>query len=400
MKISRIETLQLNGFPNLLWVRIYTDAGIIGCGETYYTPEATATYIHEIAAKLLLGQDPRQIEKLWWRQYEMSHISGNNGLEMRTISAIDIALWDISARASNLPVHQMLGGAVRDRIRIYNTCAGPRYATATPGEAGYSHHHTAKAGQMEDLHAFLNEPARLARDLLDHGITAMKIWPFDAAGDRTGGCLAGASDIEPGLSIVRKIRESVGDAIEILIEGHCMWTLPAAVHIAEALASYKILWLEDMLRADEPANLRRLRDATNIPITGSERLQTRWAYKKLLDAEAVDIVMTDPIWTGGVSESIKIANLASSYDLPIVFHDCTGPIGLTVALQLAAVAPNVPIQESVRAYYLGHYRELVTESVKVDSGHVAIPDGIGIGTTLREELFTRPDAIRRISSSN
>ena len=86
MKITRIETLELGGFPNALWVRVHTNAGIVGCGETYYTPQATATYIHEIASKILFGQDPRQIEKLWWRQYEMSHISGNNGLEMRAIS--------------------------------------------------------------------------------------------------------------------------------------------------------------------------------------------------------------------------------------------------------------------------------------------------------------------------
>src|SRR5262245_32366035 len=233
MRITQIETLRLKQYANLLWVHVHTEDGTIGCGETYYTPETTAQYIHGIASKLLIGQDARDIERLWWRQYEMSHISGNRVVELRGISALDVALWDIAAQAAGLPLCRMLGGPVRQRVRLYNTCAGPNYARATPGEDGYSHHQTAKPGPMEDLHAFLNEPANLAQSLLDQGISAMKIWPFDAVAERTGGWMIDARDLEPGMSIVRSIREAVGDAMEILIEGHCLWSLPAALRIAK-----------------------------------------------------------------------------------------------------------------------------------------------------------------------
>ncbi|HEX7008934.1 MAG TPA: mandelate racemase/muconate lactonizing enzyme family protein [Phycisphaeraceae bacterium] len=398
MRIIGIDTLSVREHANVLWVRLHTDAGLIGCGETYYTPRTTAAYIHEVAAPILLGQDPRDIERLWWRQYEASHIYGNRGCEMRAISAIDIALWDLLAQAAGMPLHRLLGGAVRQQVPLYNTCAGSRYARATPGVAGFSHHQTATApGPMEDLWAAIHQPAQLARELLDEGIRAMKIWPFDPIAERTGGLMISNAELEEGLRPVRAIREAVGDQIEILIEGHCLWALPAAVKIAEALQPYRIYWLEDMLRAESPEALAMLRQATSIPIAGSERKLTRWAFEQLLHSQAVSVVMVDPMWAGGISEAVKVAHLASAHELPVVYHDCAGPLSFWADVHLSFATPHTPIQESVRAYYRGHYSELVTAVPDVRDGAVQLPTTPGLGATLRPELLKREDASREVS---
>lgn len=398
MKIVGIDTLHLAAFGNLLFVRVHTDAGLIGCGETYYTPRTTSAYIHEAAAPALLGQDARDIERLWWRQYEASHIYGNRGCEMRAISAIDIALWDLLAQAAGMPLYRLLGGAVRERVPLYNTCAGAHYARATPGGEGFSHHQTAvAAGALEDLWSAIHRPADLARQLIDEGLGAMKIWPFDPIAERTGGLMITSRELEAGLRPVRAIRDAVGDQIEILIEGHCMWSLPAAIKIAEALQPYRIYWLEDMLRAEAPDALAQLRRSTTIPITGSERKLTRWAFEQLLQSQAVSVVMVEPMWAGGVSEALKVAHLASAYDLPVVFHDCAGPLSFWADVHLSFATPHTPIQESVRAYYRGHYAELVTALPVIEHGAVHRPQAAGIGAALRPELFTRDDACHEAS---
>jgi len=397
MKITRIETLHVREYGNILWVRIHTDTGLIGYGETYYTPETTACFLHEVSSKILLGEDPRDIERLWWRQYEMSHIYGNRGNELRAISAVDIALWDILGQSANLPIYRLLGGPTRDRLLLYNTCAGPQYARATPGERGYSHHMSSRPGTYEDLHAFLTDAGALAQDLLDEGIRAMKIWPLDAVAETRGGWSIDRDGLTTGLRPVQQIREAVGDAVEIFIEGHCLWSLPAAIRISKALEPYGVSWVEDLVRADDPHTLAELRRATNIPIIGSERLQSRWAYQDLLRADAVDIVMTDPSWTGGISEALKIAHLASARDLPIVFHDCTGPLAFWACIHLSFAVTNVPIQESVRAYYRGYYGDVVTTLPTIDNGVVTLPETPGLGAPLKEDLFTRPDAQVRTS---
>src|SRR4051812_24238488 len=137
MKITKIETVHLEDYPRNLFVVIHTDEGLIGHADTFYMTNAVRGYIHEFAAPMLLGHDPRNIELHWRRLYEMSaHIVGK-GAEMRGLSAIDVALWDILGQAAGMPIWQVLGGAARDRITTYNTCAGPSYGRPTKGSGGY-----------------------------------------------------------------------------------------------------------------------------------------------------------------------------------------------------------------------------------------------------------------------
>ncbi len=161
MEITKIETIHIGEFANILFVQIHTDSGMIGLGETYYTPQATSAFIHEIAAPLLIGRDPINVEGHWHRLYEATHVYGNRGNEMRAISAIDVALWDLLGQQAGLPIYRVLGGASRDSIRVYNTCAGTLYARDIPGVVRIGSARVAE-GHYEDLDAFLNRADTLA----------------------------------------------------------------------------------------------------------------------------------------------------------------------------------------------------------------------------------------------
>jgi L-alanine-DL-glutamate epimerase-like enolase superfamily enzyme len=396
MIITKIETIHVAEFANILFVRVHTDEGYIGLGETYYTPEATRTFIHEVGAPMVLGRHPLDIEGHWRRMYDGTHVYGNRGNEMRGISALEVALWDILGQHANLPLYRLLGGASREKVRIYNTCAGPLYARGIPGVPRKTVTST-PGGRYEDLDAFLTRADELAKDLLAEGITAMKIWPFDAYAPKSSGTYIGFSDLDKGLEPVKKIRDAVGMEMEIMMEGHGYWTLPAAARIAEALEPYSPMWLEDFIRPDNVSTLAQLRRATRIPICGSELLLTRYGVKDLIEQQAVDIVMTDVTWTGGIGESKKIAAMAETYNLPFVAHDCTGPVTFFASVHLSTHCPNALIQESVRAYYRGFYHELVTVQPKIEDGYVYPPEEPGIGTALRPEVFERSDTTVRVS---
>jgi L-alanine-DL-glutamate epimerase-like enolase superfamily enzyme len=395
LKIARIETVHVGEYANILFVRVHTEDGRVGLGDTYYTPEATSAFIHEVGAPMLLGHDARDVDWHWRRLYDATHVYGNRGNEMRAISALDVALWDLFAQGADMPLCRALGGQCRERIPIYNTCAGPLYAREVPGVTSIGGLHGHTGGRYEDLDSFLHHADELARDLLDEGIRAMKIWPFDAYAEASRGTYISFADLERGLEPVRKIRDAVGTDMEIMIEGHGFWKLPAAVRIAEALEPHRPMWLEDFIKPDNPQALAQLRQSTSIPICGSELALTRYHARELLEAEAVDILMTDVTWTGGIAESRRIAEMAETANLPFVAHDCTGPVTFVASVHLSVHCPNALIQESVRAYERGFYRDLVTDVPRIEDGHVWPPTTSGLGTTLRPEVLTRPDTTVR-----
>jgi L-alanine-DL-glutamate epimerase-like enolase superfamily enzyme len=221
------------------------------------------------------------------------------------------------------------------------------------------------------------------------GITAMKIWPFDAFAVKTGGRGIAPGDLRAGLDPFHRIREAVGDRIDIMCEFHSLWDLPTAVHIASALAEYGIFWSEDpikMVSADVLADYRR---RTRIPVCGSETLATRHAFRNLLVADAVDYAMLDVGWCGGLSEARKIAALAETWQRPVAPHDCVGPVVLVASLHLALSASNALFQEVVRAYYTGWYRDVVTELPRIENGHAYPMTGSGLGTALVPGLKAR-----------
>ena len=398
MKVTGLKTLRLAEFPNLCWVTIETDEGVSGLGETFFGAAAVEAYLHESVAPYLLGRNPLLIDKhaVGLRPY-VGYAAG--GVEGRGNSAVDIALWDLFGRWVGQPVCQLLGGATRERIRVYNTCAGYRYTRAQPRQAveNWGLPGEASEGPYEDLDAFLHRAGDLAESLLAQGITGMKIWPFDPYAEASGGQDIAAVDLERALEPFRQIRAAVGNAMDIMVEFHGLWNLPTARRIARALEEFDPFWFEDPIRADNLDALATFASSTPVPVTLSETLATRWGFREVLARDAAGIVMLDISWCGGISEAKKIATMAEASQLPVAPHDCTGPVVLVASTHLSVNAPNALVQEVVRAFYTGWYRELVAGLPEVANGQVTISDAPGLGLELAPGLERRPDAIVRVS---
>jgi galactonate dehydratase len=372
MKITSIETIYLSkgitvhaGPIQWLWVRVHTDVeGLIGLGETYPHPQAESAIIHRSLAPVLLGRDPLSIDRLWADMFQAVSYSGWAGAEMRAISAIDIALWDLAGKATGAPIYQLLGGASRASIRTYNTCY--------------------------DRVDFLTEPVRLARELMESGIRAMKIWPFDGIAQETRGQYITADQMRRGIEPLRLIREEFGDSMDIALEFHGYWNLPCAIQIAQAVKPYSPMWLEEMVPQDNLAVYKELSTTTSLHLCLSERLMTRYGFRELLENRAARIIMPDICWCGGISEAKKIAGMAETYYLPVAPHNCGGPILHYASAHLAANLTNFSILESVRRHYLEEYRGIVTRDLTPVNGEIPLPPGPGLGVELDPGVFSRP----------
>ncbi len=398
MKITAVETISLGEFPNVLWVQIHTDAGLVGLGETFYAVAPVAEHIHETCAPYLLGRDPLRIEAIS-RNFLNTYLGFNSvGVEMRAASAIDIALWDIFGQATGQPIYQLLGGACHDRVRVYNTCAGYQYVRAKPVQGTANFGLPEKpGGPYEDLLAFRADAGELAASLLEMGISGMKIWPFDEAAEASNGTYISNSDLKKTLRPFEQIRKAVGDRMDIHVEFHSLWQLPAAIRIAQALEPFDPFWFEDPVKMNNLDALADYARRTRVWVTASETLGTRWAFRELFQKQAVSVCMLDVGWTGGLSEAKKIATMAEAYALPVAPHDCTGPVLLTASVHLAMNCPNTLVQEIVRAFYYDWYGKLVTALPPLENGTIRAPAGPGLGTRLQPGLAQRKDA--RVRSS-
>src|ERR1700692_830922 len=380
MKITAVETIYLPrgitvhaGAITYLWVRIHTDEGLIGLGESYPNAEAEAAIVHSRLAAVLLGKDPSAIDRLWADMFLAVSYSGWAGAEMRALSAVDIALWDLHGKVTGQPIYKLLGGESRQSIRIYNTCY--------------------------DRVDFNREPARLARELLASKVRAMKIWPFDSIAKENGGNYISTEQLKRAIEPLRLIREEFGESIEVAIEFHGFWNLASAIRIAGALEPYRPMWLEEILPQDNLAAYAELAQSTFLPLCVSERLMTRWGFRELLENRAASIIMPDVAWCGGISETKKIATMAETYYLPVAPHNCGGPIIYCAKAQLSANVTNLFIMESVRRHYHDEYEGLVTRKLVPDaSGDLPLPPGPGLGIELSPEVLVRKDAVVKRSS--
>lgn len=416
MKITKIETIHFSSeptaiwqakagarrqaMPNNLWVRIHTDRGLVGLGETYYIPAAIAAVIHEAYAPLLIGREALDIENHWSNMFALVSFCGSAGAEMRALSAIDLALWDLAGQAAGQPIYNMLGGRSRDRIEVYNTCVSSgKYDDWTLISSG-------RAGEV-------------AESLLAQGTRAMKIWPFDQFGTTLAGptdphgrffiwggeAAAGtlghgisSEDLRRGIAVLEDIRRTVGDKMAIAIEGHARWDLPTATRIARALEPYEVMWLEEIMPPDNVEAYVRLKAATHVRICQSERVFTRYGFRPWIERNAADIIMPDLSWGGGLTEGRKIAGMADTYFLPVTCHDTIGPVALWAAAHLSLHIPNALNLETVRGYLEGWYGEVVTDRLLVAEGFLSLPNRPGLGTRLRDDFVGRPEANIRIST--
>jgi L-alanine-DL-glutamate epimerase-like enolase superfamily enzyme len=395
--ITRIDTLRWSGWPHLALVEIHTDQGLVGVGETFYLPTVVEALVHDFAVPLIeqIGTDVTRTEAIWQGLFSVAHMFGYAGSEMRAISAIDIALWDLLGQAADRSIHELIGGRYRDTVRAYNSCLPyGKYA--------------------DDEQRALTDPGGLAEELLRQGFTAMKLYPWDRfaprlarheiPGDlwtfrpRVAGHDLSEETLQDGLGVIAAIRDRVGSAMDILVEGHFRWDLAAAIRICRALEPYQPFWVEDMTSTDSAQDLRRLVQETRVPVAASERFMGRYPFRALLEAGAVHNVNVDLCWTGGITEGRKIADMADAFNLPVVFHDCVGPVTAFANIQVAAAVPNAMMVETTRAFFDGGwYDDVVTEPLPIHDGFAEVPVRPGLGTALQPEFRARKDVVIRSS---
>lgn len=390
-KVTEIRTIRMAERPNILWVELETDEGLVGLGESFRGPATVEAAIHELIAPNLLGQDSQEIEALS-RLFTSPYVGFNgSGAEMRAASAIDIALWDLKGKRFNTPVWNLMGGLLRKELPVYNTCAGYAYNSQN-AKRRFVTGNEEITGPYDDQIAFMRDAGELARGLVDEGYTAMKIWPFDIYTSAPASHNISLSDLKAGIAPFAKIRNAVRDKIEVMCELHSLWGGTASLRICQALEDYGVFWVEDPIsKNDDIHSLANLRSGTKAPICISETLGGLIDYRDALSANAVDYVMVDIAWCGGLTVAKKIAALAEAHAKPITPHDCTGPVVLMAGIHFAFSAPTAIFQEVVRAYLSTWYGDTITNLPLPRDGKLTPPELPGLGIELRPEIKARPD---------
>ncbi len=378
MKITRLETVYWKSrddapfWPHWTWVKIDTDAGVSGIGETYPRNSVEAAALHAVAPSLI-GRDPRDIERIWADLYRAFDFQIAGGAEMRILSAIDLALWDLLGHALDAPVYRLIGGKANPRVRLYNTCFPYKYD-------------------------FNREPEKIMRELIEtRGVNAIKIWPFDGAAQRNRNQFITPGDIEQALVPVKKLREAFGNDIEIAIEFHAQWNLTSAIRIARALEPYRPMWLEDMLLPGNFHQYHELAAATPLPLIAGERMAGKMQFEQLLESRTVKYVMFDVTWCGGLTEARKIAAMADAAELPIAPHTAGGPLLFYASTHLTTASPNVWIQESCQRFYEHDWPIMLENPIAPAEGHVRAPEDSGFGMRIKPEAWAHPAAVRAVS---
>lgn len=381
MKITKVDAvrfrpdLRMQGVsPNWTWVRLHTDSGIVGLGESYPNHTANVGALRELAP-MLIGKDPTQIERLWQDLFYRISYQPWGGAETRMLTAINIAQWDILGKAAGLPLYKLLGGKSQEKLMVYNTMNG----------------WTINGMREHDY------PEKIVEFLLERGIKAIKLYPYDRgpvnAFARHGGTFITQAELKESLEPIQRIRKAVGDEMEIALDLSSKWNLPCSLQIAHSLEPYGIMYLEDAMLPDNLQAYATLARETSIPICISERLATRFRFREMFEARAVDVVMYDVTWVGGISEAKKISDMADTYKIPTSPHTGGGPILWFASTHLASTLTNFYIMESVYHLYNDLFPHFIENVPTPVNGFVTPPEGPGLGIELRGEAFRNGDAV-------
>lgn len=360
MKITDIKSFVVDCFrTNWVFVKVYTDEGVIGVGEgtLEYKEKALVGAIEHIRSTLI-GKDPLQIEKHYHDIYRDAYWRGGAVL-MSALSAVEMALWDILGKHLNVPVYQLLGGKVNEDCRIYVN--------------GWF----AGAKEPEEF----AEKARIAVE--ERGVTAMKWDPFGKSYLQIS-----SQDLNRALRCIAAVREAVGDSVDLLIEAHGRFDVPTGIRIAQEIAPFKPMFLEEPVPPNNLEALAAVREKSPVAISAGERLYTRFDYNELFRRRAADYIQPDVSHAGGIMELKKLAAIAEANYIPFAPHNPSGPIANAATLQLAACCPNFCILEIM--YSDVEYRHLVTnENLTYENGRIHIGDRPGLGIELNEEECLR-----------
>jgi L-alanine-DL-glutamate epimerase-like enolase superfamily enzyme len=385
VKITRVETLHCDaGWRPWTFVKIQTDDGITGYGECTdaRSPHGIAGCVRDLEA-LLLGQDPRPVERLYWDMYRRTRQS-HGGIAAKAIAGIDTALWDIKAKALGVPVYELFGGPTRDSVRLY-----------------WSHCGTTRARYADLIGApplrSIEDVTRLGQEVVRRGFTALKtniVIPGDPASVYMPGF-----DVGPGTtdqvvtpSILRAIetllgafREAVGDKVDICLDLNFNFKTESCLRIAKAVERFNLLWLE--IDIYDPEALRQIKDATSTRICSGENLYTTYDYRPYFERYAMDVAMVDVPWNG-FSQSKKIADLAEAYQVNIAPHNYYSHLSTLMSAHLCASVPNVRIME-IDIDDVPWKDDLITAPLDIVDGYLRIPTRPGWGADLNEAELAR-----------
>ncbi len=375
MKIVDIRTAVVAYHGQATLVRIDTDAGITGYGEA--NPDAGASAIVGLIRELkaeLIGEDPRNVEHCWEKLRRNHVFSGaQSGVFLIALSGIEIALWDVAAKAAGQPLYRLMGGKFRDRIRLYADCGDGDDASGSPEGC-----------------------AARAKRMVEEGFTALKFDIDDlhhpAKFDRANHT-ANNAEVRAMVQRVAAVRKAIGEDVDLCIDLHARYDVPSATRIAQEMERFNLLWLEEPIPAENVDALRQVRSRTRTPICVGENLYLRWGFRELLEQQGADVVMPDVPKCGGLAESKKIANLAEIYYLPFAPHLVSTPLGTMATAHVCASVPNFLVLEwhalEEREVWDSYVRAPDGSRSIVKDGHIAIPDTPGIGVELDMEAVRR-----------
>lgn len=355
MKITNIYPVTLDAFrTNWTFIKVETDEGLYGWGEASLgTRENALEGCFEDLKRHVVGRNPIDIEKLWFEVYRDSYWKGGPVM-MSALSGIEIACWDIVGKYYNTPVCKLLGGRMRDKVKMY---ANAWFTGAKTPE----------------------EFAHKARLTVANGVKALKWDPFGKAH-----MTLTREEMDAAVACVGAVREAVGPHVELLIECHGRFNHFTAVSMSRELAPFKPMLIEEPTVPDNLDSLRWVRDHSMIPVASGERFYGKYHFWDVLHKECVDIAQPDIFHTGGILESKKIAAMCEASHVPVSFHNPSGPISNAAILQLAACTPNFLIHEIMVTD--GSFRSAITnEDVQYEDGYILIPEKPGLGIEVNEE---------------
>jgi len=365
LKITDVKT----AFTQGMHVRIYTDQGLVGDGEAVDAVSGGAGIVAGFRP-MLMGQNPLNVEAIWERIRTAGIFAGAQaGQYIAALSGVEIALWDLVGKALGLPIYQLLGGKVRDRIRVY--C-----------DSGTNRRDDPQA--ME----FISQ-------IIDMGFTAAKIDIDDANDpgrfDRVNWTASNA-EIDSMVDKVRFMRESLPSRIELAADMHGRYDLGTAKQVAKELEPFRLLWLEEPVPPENIDAMRDVRASTRTRICAGENLFLRHGFRQLLEKQAVDIIMPDIQKCGGLLEARKIADMAHTYYVPMAPHCQASPIGTMASCHVLAAIPNALVLEwhwGHPAARLARWKQYVKEGEIIEKGYITVSDRPGIGLEMNDEAVSK-----------
>jgi galactonate dehydratase len=358
MKIVDVKSYVLGtAWRNLTFVRVITDEGLEGVGEVRMVnhTDALSGYLAEAVPRYVIGHDPANIEDLVQRMYRNDYARAGE-IAMSAIAVIEIACWDIVGQALGKPVYQLLGGAVRDRIKAYAN--GWYTVERTPHE----------------FH-------QAAKRVIEKGYRALKLDPFGA-----GFYELDRAEKSKAVALVEAVRDAVGPDSEILVEMHGRFNPATAVEIARELEPFKPSWIEEPVPPENLAALKKVAEKVSIPVATGERLHTRYDYRTLFELQAADIIQPDITQFGGLLETKKLAAWAEIYYVLVAPHNVGGPVSTAAALHFAASTPNFKIQEHFNDFTESWVKTAAPDNPEVVDGYFALPQGPGLGVKLNLDV--------------